>query len=332
MLEFIRSSELVNPRPAGLSTYQQSTADQLQVLEPGSYTLEIVGPANETTIFRASKFPFVPSSTATVGTAQTVSITKEKVHWVRLDGAIGQSINVSPPPKWILDADGVVQPQLPNPNRAPHIPRYGNLTFGSKPTYWIGYTADRDLTTDMIAHSVQPPTALPSATTVTPGSKVTGQLTPATTQIDYEFRLDSWQWVTVTGNQNSLQWRLQSAGGAGWTEQDTTMPGRIPFLNQAILLAPGSHRLSVQQMFMPRTVDFEFTLNTRPYAGSAYLTDTVVSQYAPLDQVLEAAPASAPARFLSSWQRPMQALCTNRKPKTPTSSVVLTAFNCPSAI
>lgn len=248
--------------------------DQVHVLAPGNYVLTFIGKASSTqTLFNATKQLPTSSIAAGINATTSVPLTKERIQWVRVDGQTGQGISASVSPRFILDADGQQQERITSTSFQQN--QFPQLTFGSKPTFWLGYSANENTNLSLTINENQPAAALPSAIPIVVGAVTNGQVTNAVRRRDFELTLNSWQWVTVAANQGLMSWRMQTAGGAQWYEQAFFSGGKIPFLNEAILLPPGAHRLTVSapDISLGGTSDFQFTVSTAPHVTNPHVTD-----------------------------------------------------------
>ncbi len=214
----------------------ESTADQTVVLPPGNYSLTFTGVASSTPIlFRATKFTPANATTAAVGNNVSLPVTKERLHWIRVDGQTGQSFVISRQPALVLDADGLPLPRnesITGPSQS-----YGALKFGQQPTLWIAMTSSRDETLSFSLTQSSPPATLPAATPVTIGAVTSGQVNDLLER-EFEISLNSWQIVRVAASRGSFDWRLTTEGGAQWVEQTMSGFGGARFLNQNLLLPP----------------------------------------------------------------------------------------------
>ncbi len=215
----------------------------------------------------------------------------------------GQAFTLSRQAAWVLDADGLPLPRNVLPDGS--VRDYGQLKFGSKPTFWLGMTSERDENLSFLIGQTSPPANLPTATTITLGTTYSGQVNDFV-EHDFEFTLNSWQWVKVAASRGSLEWRLKSAGGAGWAERSISSMTDVAFLNKEVLLPSGQHRLTLtfsSVAFEPQA-NYQFTVTGRPHDSNPHVTDVNPCEYVPQGRAFVAALVSVQVRFQSSWRQP----------------------------
>ena len=259
----------------------ESTADQSVVLQPGNYTLTFTGVVSTTpTMFRATRFAPGNATTVAVGNNVSLPVTKERLHWLRVDGQTGQSFVLSRQPALVLDASGLPLARIQSTTGT--SPSYGTLKFGQQPTFWIAMTSSSDETLSFSLSQASPAASLPTAAPVTIGTTLSGQVNDFL-EHDFEITLSSWQLVKVAASRGSFDWRLSTEGGARWAEQSLTSFDNVNFLNSELLLPPGRHRLTLQLpqfAFDPRG-NYEFTVTAIPFTTNTHVADASAGEYVP---------------------------------------------------
>ena len=259
----------------------ESTADQSVVLQPGNYTLTFTGVVSTTpTMFRATRFAPGNATTVAVGNNVSLPVTKERLHWLRVDGQTGQSFVLSRQPALVLDASGLPLARIQSTTGT--SPSYGTLKFGQQPTFWIAMTSSSDETLSFSLSQASPAASLPTAAPVTIGATLSGQVNDFL-EHDFEITLSSWQLVKVAASRGSFDWRLSTEGGARWAEQSLTSFDNVNFLNNELLLPPGRHRLTLQLpqfAFDPRG-NYEFTVTANPFTTNTHVADASAGEYVP---------------------------------------------------
>ncbi len=246
----------------------QRTADQAHALPIGNYTLTVRGtPSTQPTRFRVSKFRPAEYVTVTSTSSTSVPVTSEKLSWIKVVGNPGEKLPMGNGYSFVLDADGQVFPYKPFP-----FPGYGILTFGQQPEFWVAISSSKNENVPVVFSLFQSPTPQPTATPVVFGTPITGRLSLGDAPAAYEIQLNEWSTFRIDGDRNSLRWILQSPGGMSYTADASGLFPSDEFLNQDVLLAPGTHRLTIQAVtsLVSSKLDYSFKVSTASFTQPTY--------------------------------------------------------------